>query len=189
MVRRFKENSQNDYEKNLMYITAGTLVLSITFLEKITPTQDAIHLWIIVTSWSLLSISIGLNLFSHSLAIRQAEKLEVSINSPMDLAEINTQIESNNKLMNKVNATTLATLLIGIICLVLYCSLNVLNMSKKNSQNIPQPSKGSEYIEKGRTMSPIFNPLPSRSNPAQQNQSDSTSGSNSSQSNSSKKTR
>lgn len=185
-VSRYKESSQNDYEKNLMYISAGTLVLSITFIEKITPIQDAIFLWIIVVSWFLLSTSIGINLFSYWLAIHQADKLQDSINASMTFDGINDQIKENNKLLKRVNVTTLATLFIGIICLVLYCSLNVLNMSKKRSDAIPIPSKGSEYLEKGRTMSPLFNPFTSQPTQAQQAQSDSTSGSSSSQGDSSK---
>lgn len=174
-IVRFKENSENDYEKNLMYITAGTLVLSITFLEKITPIEDAIYLPIIVVSWSALCLSIGLNLFSHWLTNRHAENLEKSfINENINLSEVNSRIDKNNIIMAWINGTTLTALLIGIICLVLYCSINILTMSKKVNNSIPTPAKPSEIIEKGRSMSRVFTPT-EQSNQPQQTQSDSSS--------------
>jgi len=48
---RDKEKSEDDYEKNLMLITSGTLVLSLTFIEKVAPLQDAKGIWWLIIAW------------------------------------------------------------------------------------------------------------------------------------------
>ena len=156
MLEKVKENSEKDYEKNLIYITAGTLVLSITFVEKVTPLPEAIEVWMIITSWALLSASIGLNLISHWLSIRQAETLnKLVIDKDIEESEINKWIDKKNKPINFLNGLTLLTVLFGIIFLVLYCSFNTLNMSNKEKTSTPAKREVKETIEKGRTLSRV----------------------------------
>lgn len=50
-LRVIKEKSEDDYEKNLVYISSGTLVLSLTFIEKIVPLQGSTVVWFLIASW------------------------------------------------------------------------------------------------------------------------------------------
>jgi hypothetical protein len=40
LIVGIKDKSEDNFEKNLVYMTAGTLVLSLTFIEKIAPLQN-----------------------------------------------------------------------------------------------------------------------------------------------------
>ena len=44
------ENSENDFEKNLTYISAGALGLSLAFIEKIVKLENADHSAFLVKS-------------------------------------------------------------------------------------------------------------------------------------------
>src|SRR5690606_25594032 len=127
-----KVSSENDFEKNLIYITAGTLILSLTFVEKVTPLPEAIHVWMIITSWGFLAASLILNIISHWFSINRVISFEkILIDTEISGNEINERIDKENNQIQILNTATLGTMIVGIIFLVLYCSFNTVNMSQK----------------------------------------------------------
>jgi len=162
VIEKVKESSQNDYEKNIIYITAGTLVLSMTFIEKISPLATALSIWMIVTSWSFLALSLAVNLFSHWYSAYLATKLQKLLNNLLITAAlVNTKIDRFNERIQVFNICTFSSMFFGILFLVLYCSKNVYHMSKLENKDGSQSPKNTDTIQKGRTFSPVADYQPS----------------------------
>ncbi|KQR68379.1 hypothetical protein [Pedobacter sp. Leaf176] len=162
VIEKVKESSQNDYEKNIIYITAGTLVLSMTFIEKISPLATALNIWMVVTSWSFLAASLAINLFSHWYSAYLATKLQKLLNNlSITAAQVNLKIDKFNARMQVFNICTFSSMFFGILFLVLYCSKNAYHMSElENKSGQPAP-KNTDTIQKGRTFSPVSDYRPS----------------------------
>jgi hypothetical protein len=166
IIDKVKESSQNDYEKNIIYITAGTLVLSITFIEKISPLSTAVHIWMIVTSWSFLVFSLGINLLSHWYSAFLATKIQKMLNSlSIPATVINERIDWFNRRMQVLNIGTFTSMFIGLFFLVLYCSNNAYHMS--NLENKDGQPANTDTIQKGRVFSPISDYTPAATAPTQ----------------------
>ena len=70
-----KEKSEEDFEKNLTYITAGVLTLSLTFLDKIVPIKESSYIYLIIVSWSILTLTLLSDLVSHQYASYIMDKM------------------------------------------------------------------------------------------------------------------
>ena len=60
-LKKIKEKSEDDFEKNIVLFGTGTLVLSLTFIEKIVQLQGALAIWFLIASWALLTITLIVN--------------------------------------------------------------------------------------------------------------------------------
>lgn len=169
-----KGKSDDDFEKNHVYIAAGTLVLSMTFLEKIAPIDKATGVACIIISWSLLAISLVVNFLSHLFASHYTDK-QIELNDETnDPDRVNKLMIENNKSLKKMNWISVGSLLLGILFLVIYCSLNVYHMNHMNQEVerkvIIRPHENDE--NKGRTnvplQRPVQNPQPVNPQPAPQ---------------------
>ncbi|MET4142624.1 hypothetical protein [Pedobacter sp. UYP1] len=181
---KIKEKSDDDYEKNIVYIAAGTLVLSMTFLEKIIKVEVSTGVWFLILSWILLALTLLGNLVSHQLSsvfhetcrdlYEQCGKLsedaseedENDFKTKLDIAE--KKFSWCNNTMRNLNWATTFSLFIGISLMVVFCSVNALNASKtvdntNNQKNTImskqiKPQTQSTDISKGRTMSSSVKP-------------------------------
>jgi hypothetical protein len=185
---KIKEKSEDDYEKNLVYIAAGTLVLSMTFLDKIIKVDDASGVVFLILSWGLLALTLLGNLVSHQLssAFHSECRLlyaECSEELPEDasaelitaLAEAQTKAETRldkcNKIMVRINWSTTISLFVGISLLVTFCSINAWVASHKKQETINNKNMSKEIkpqtqnndLSKGRTLSPPLKPANTQS--------------------------
>lgn len=168
IIEKVKESSQNDYEKNIIYITAGTLVLSMTFIEKISPLATALSIWIIITSWSFLACSLAINLFSHWYSAFLATKLQKLLNNlSIPATSINRRIDKFNARVQVFNIGTFATMFLGILFLVLYCSINANHMSELENKDGQSKPANTDTIQKGRVFSPVSDYRPEVTTPQQ----------------------
>jgi len=183
---KIKEKSDDDYEKNIVYIAAGTLVLSMTFLEKIIKVETSSGIWFLIISWGLLALTLLGNLVSHQLSSRFHEicldlydkcgelpeaptnEQNATFQQRFDHAE--KKFESCNSTIRTLNWTTTFSLFLGIALMVIFCSMNALNAKAQNeitlknkqdsimSKEIKPQTQGTD-ITKGRTMSPSMKPI------------------------------
>lgn len=161
VIEKVKESSQNDYEKNIIYITAGTLVLSMTFIEKISPLATALSVWMIVTSWSFLALSLAINLFSHWYSAFLATKLQNLLNNlSIAASAVNQKIDKFNARIQVFNICTFSSMFFGILFLVLYCSKNAFNMSNLENKDGQSAPANRDTIQKGRVFSPVSDYTP-----------------------------
>jgi hypothetical protein len=117
------QKSQEDFEKQLSFISAGTLGISMFLIEKVIKDLSiANHKWIIISSWCLLGVTLVGNLVSHFLAVqfnyRNIKEIDAdSYNQEKSICR--------NNIIQGFNIATLVTLLIGIIFLILFLSINI----------------------------------------------------------------
>lgn len=159
-----KDKSDNDFEKNHIYISAGTLALSLTFIEKVSPITHSKAVYALVAAWILLVTSLLVNFISHQISSRFTEK-QIDLNDRTDNTdEVNQMIDKNNKRIRQINWFSVLSLIGGICLLVVYCSANAIKMShlqnENNSDRIEQP-KGDDFT-KGRTNVPLQRPSTSQ---------------------------
>jgi hypothetical protein len=152
-LRVIKEKSEDDYEKNLVYISSGTLVLSLTFIEKIVPLQGSTVVWFLIDSWIFLSVTLLLNLISHQISSKHHDDC-MRIYSTDREAGDKLALQCS-KIMRRLNWVTSSTLISGIFLLVLFCSINALNMSKEKAT---QSQTISPDRQTGRTVTTPANP-------------------------------
>lgn len=143
-LRVIKEKSEDDYEKNLVYISSGTLVLSLTFIEKIVPLQGSTVVWFLIASWIFLSVTLLLNLISHQISSKYHD--DCMLVYATDRGAGDKLALRCSKVMRGLNWGTSSTLIVGIFLLVLFCSKNALNMSKEKATQskyiAPEPQTG-----------------------------------------------
>jgi len=130
MLNAIKDKSEDDFEKNLVLITSGTLVLSMTFIDKIAPLAGAKGVWWLISAWFLLIASLLLNLMSHQKASKYSMVYIYECAKGTSEEDINILIKKNNRTMTRINNWTVRLLILGIAFLVVYCSINAYRMSK-----------------------------------------------------------
>ncbi|WP_149242980.1 hypothetical protein [Dyadobacter sp. 32] len=127
LIQSIKDKSDDDYEKNVTYISAGTLVLSLTFLEKIVKLETSTGISFLIASWVLMGLTLGINLLSHQLSSLFAEKsYDENAEQKFEAKVIVANIRSRNKVIRILNFVTTATLFLGMATLIIFCSINAL---------------------------------------------------------------
>jgi hypothetical protein len=154
---RLKEKGEDDYEKNIIYIAAGTLVLSLTFLEKIVNLEETNAVWYLIWSWIFLSITLLSNLVSHQLSSLYIERCRIFYaNCGDDRTYPDKKLKIYIKRLSAVNWSATATLFLGISLLVIFCSINAYKVShsKLNENTIMsksiKPQIHQPDLQKGR---------------------------------------
>ena|SRR5690554_6594684 len=117
--------SQSDFEKNLVYLSAGALTLSMGFIEKIIPISESSAKPLIVTSWILLAATLLLNLATHLISVRNSTKAREEMDSGMEYDILIDKISCRNKIMTILNWITFALFSCGVILTVIFCSINL----------------------------------------------------------------
>jgi len=148
LLIKIKEKADDDFEKNITYISAGTLVLSLTFIEKIVVISQTEFLWTLIVSWILLAITLLVNLISHQLSSIYHEKTIDELNLDRRIQAI--KINRRNKCISCLNWSTIISLIFGIVFLILFCSINAYNMAKI-TKNI-KPLNNPNLETRGRTI-------------------------------------
>jgi hypothetical protein len=149
------ENSENDFEKNLTYISAGALALSLAFIEKIVKLENADHSYFLVIGWILLTLTLGLNLVSHLISIHFI-KMSRDEFDKKDRAVI-LKIKKRNGKIDCINWITVALLFLGITSIVIFSSINTVNMAKSKNDRLTHHSNKTKMEKFGRTI-PIPTP-------------------------------
>ena len=118
--------SEDDFEKNLVYLSAGSLVLSIGFIEKIVPIDNAKYTGVLIVSWCLIALTLLLNLASYLISADNGTKAREDLdNDVFDYKERYDKLKARNKKIRKVNWTSYSLFSLGIISIIIYCSINV----------------------------------------------------------------
>ena len=123
ILQKIKEVSDANFEKSITYISAGALALSMTFVEKVVPFSSGTKFCLLITAWILLTITLLVNLLSHYLSSCYHEKTIEEFDS--DCENINTNLDSRNKIIRWVNIGTIFTLFLGILSLIIFLSINL----------------------------------------------------------------
>ena len=126
--------SNEQFEKQLVYISGGGLALSFIVIEKVLKefftTQYKI---VLIIGWVALAATLLLNLFSHKKAIDTHSATLKHIKDVLRDSKIkydSDSIDKRNQRISKLNTTSLCLLSLGLTCLIFYTSINLLCLKK-----------------------------------------------------------
>jgi hypothetical protein len=150
-VYETKSKSQDDFEKYINTIASGGLAITIAFFDKIVDIKLAVFLFWIEIGWGLLVATLLSNLISHYLSISYSQKTINEINEKK-YDVIFSNVTKRNKWINILNCLSVATLIIGIISIIVFVIIN-LNIMNNKQKSTPEPQTPKPLTEeKGRTL-------------------------------------
>ena len=116
--------SQESFEKQLSFITAGALGLSIGFIKDIVkPFIESSYKGLLGWGWGLLVLTLLLNCISHLLSARYSNKTIKEINDGGYEPSI---VNKRNNRVSCINWVTTGTMIIGITLIVYFITYNTL---------------------------------------------------------------
>lgn len=144
------EKSQESFEKQLSYISAGALGFSILYIENVVKDVNKCQFKpLLIICWILLTLTLVVNLFSHYYSSTSNYKSIKEIDE--DKYDSN-KIDGRIKNVNLINVGTLVSFVLGILLLIIFIISNTM------SKEIKTPSPD---LQKGRTpTSPPVHPRP-----------------------------
>ena len=163
---------QAEYDKQLLTLSAGFLVLSLAFLKDIVPLNHAAHLWALYLAFSLIGGCVWLVLISYQYSIhgqiRLAKywKLKGEILSAgsekkreieASLRRLWNQIDRHSRQVRRLNLLSGGLFLIGVAFLVGFVISNISRQAHEN-----QPA-----VAAAPTEQPPASPISSKPGPGQ----------------------
>lgn len=117
--------SQERFEKQLSYISAGSLVLSMAFIKDIVKNiANSEYRGLLICGWFLLGITLIINCISHIRAVDLHNKTIREINN--DKYD-NIKVSRRYREITCVNWLTVITLALGICLIIIFSSINIYN--------------------------------------------------------------
>ena len=117
------EKSQDAFEKQLSYISAGSLGISMAFIKNVVGDISSTHSkWVLIVGWILLGVTLLLNLLSHIVAFSNHSKTldEINLGSYSQIKAI----KRNNRL-KVLNLWSIISLIAGILLVIIFVALNI----------------------------------------------------------------
>jgi hypothetical protein len=158
-----KNKSQDDFEKYINLLASGGIIISLTFLEKITAVAKIEYLIFYLSGLILLVFTLVSNLYSHHKSNLDSDLIIKEIDEEK-FEDIFKNIDKRNKPINLLNKISIWSLIIGSVLILTFVTINLLAMNENQkpspSDNPRQSPKPLTEEKRGRT-----NPSPPRTNP------------------------
>ncbi len=119
-------SSEDDFEKNLVYLSAGALVLSIGFIEKVVPIENVKYIGFLICSWCLIAIALMLNLASHLISAGNSTKAREDLDNQIDTKIRYESVKCRNRVVRIINWISFTIFSFGLLSLIIYCSINLI---------------------------------------------------------------
>lgn len=148
-VQEFVAKSDESFNKNVIYLAAGALGLSMAFIKDIAPPGESHYIFFLVIGWLLLTFTLLLNLISYWLVskwgyhigIKLTEFHELKTDTDEEkkihretLQTIRTIVDSQNKASRNINLASIFTLILGLSFLLCFI---VPNLGHKETKSTP----------------------------------------------------
>ena len=133
------DKTEDNFEEKLTYLSAGTLALTLTFIEKIVPLGNSKAISFLIIGWGLLIMTLLLNLSSHMISKHFMMKTQKEIDiakSSTDFDIIYTKVITRNRKIDCINWITVGLLILGISSIVTFASINSVQKASKQEINI-----------------------------------------------------
>lgn len=140
LFEAYKESSIQ-FDKNILYISAGALGLSMTFIKDIVPLHESIYISLLLVAWSIFTLVIFMSLLSYYLSMK-------ALNREMQdlyVEEKHRKENKSNKWVKRLNITMLSGLPLGLIFLIIFIAINVSSMAKKQAQQSTKSAVVQKY--------------------------------------------
>lgn len=122
-----KSKSEDDFEKYITFISSGALIITLTFIDKISPLDSSISIWLLILGWGLLAATLLVNLISHYLSSRYNEKTIIDIDECISNEQILKNIKRRNRRISLLNVSSIISLGTGIFSILVFASINAYN--------------------------------------------------------------
>ncbi|MCD6367341.1 MAG: hypothetical protein J7L46_07370 [Bacteroidales bacterium] len=110
-IEEIRDYAEEQFDKLIVYLNSGALVLSIGFIKDIVKITKATDLTILKTSWIFFTMSLLIILISHKTAIK-------SMN--LELKEREKESDSCDKCTKILNWISFGFLIIGITFFIIF---------------------------------------------------------------------
>lgn len=119
LYETYKESSKQ-FDRNVLYIASGALVLSLNFITEIIDFDNVNCKYLLLISWSLFVFVIVISLLSHYVSMK-------AINQKMKTIEDDNDSTSLllNRLVSILNLIMLIFLPLAIFLLIIFTFLNL----------------------------------------------------------------
>ncbi len=115
--------SSEQFDKSILYVSSGTLGISVTMIDKIVDIKNVDNKWLLFTAWVLETITILLFTINHLASVRTFSN-EITDEKESSI-ENKTLSKTLNKIVKQVNNISVATLILGIIFLLIFIIINI----------------------------------------------------------------
>lgn len=135
IIQNLITKSEDDFEKKVTYISAGALLLSLTFIEKIIQLENSLGKYFLIGSWIFLILSLLVNLVSHLISKIQLRKTQQEIydDLPYEKQKLNYRVRLI--ITESLNWASVVLLILGIAFILIFASINTMNPQIKKEQN------------------------------------------------------
>ncbi len=120
--------SQDQFEKQLSYISAGSLTLSVGFIKDVVKNiGSAKYKWLLQFGWILLALTLLVNCISHIISASKHNKTIDEINNELNGNDTydHNQIKIRYKQIEFLNWATIGLMIVGILLIILFVSSNL----------------------------------------------------------------
>ena len=131
-LMKIRESSQDSFDKAILYLSTGGLVLSVTFLSEIGKPYDVFTYWLIDSVWFFLLLTTVLNVLSYYFAKRNmGDKLNKLDFSYRNKIEGDEEDSGYKKWVERCNDLSLLTFMMAFLLFVVFVSLIQMNLIKR----------------------------------------------------------
>ncbi|MCF8219021.1 MAG: hypothetical protein K9I29_01445 [Bacteroidales bacterium] len=115
-ILKIREYSSEQFDKLLVYLSSGALVLTLGFVKEIVKVTDETDVRLLIASWSLFALSLLLVLISHKTSL---------ISMDLELAGKKKKSDKTDVITDVFNWSALIFLITGIIFFIIFISCNL----------------------------------------------------------------
>lgn len=141
---KWHESLSHNLDKLIFGLSSGTLVLSITFIDKIIGLDEIQNLCLIKISWLFLSLTLIINIATYIFSIRASIKARKVLKKWLDEDTEETPETYNwrGKTANILNILSLFTLALGMFILTYFAIININTINTMNNYNQEKQTGG-----------------------------------------------
>ncbi len=119
--------SEDDFEKKILYIGAGALLLSLTLLEKIIQLEYSSGIYFLIAGWVFIVSSLLINLSSHLISKLHLRKAQQELDDNIAFGNRLTNHKRRVFIVECFNWSSAGTLIIGILLILFFASINAMH--------------------------------------------------------------
>lgn len=121
-----RESSQSSYDKAILYLSTGGLVLSATFLEQIGKPFDLLTTLLINFTWLFLALSIISNVAGYFFAVKNMDIKLNNLDAAYKANEEITKADKNSIHKNLVEWSNVSSIMFFLIAFMIFTFFVVL---------------------------------------------------------------
>jgi len=115
-VRKMRDYAQEQFDKLIVYLSSGGLVLTVGFVKDLVDLSEANWKCLLILSWAGFIVSLILILLSHRSAIKA---------STLELKGLSDESDNQDQKTERLNLFSFTILIAAVIVFVVFISINL----------------------------------------------------------------